>query len=385
MHLNKTFILFWILVIYANSCIVPFEPDIESRDINKYVVSGQITDISSRQIVTVSIASSVTAPKNIPVSGCYVRIFDTMGHEFAMSESDDGVYETDIDCAYLIHGNSFRVDILTPDGTNIESDFDQMNECPEIDTIYFMRRDIKDDLSSKDTKIIQFYLDVDGRNTKSRYFKWEVFETWEYHVEYPIEWYYDGRVHHVYPPDYSRKVCWSTKMTDEIYVHTTANLVENRYIGLPLNNVDNQSNKLIHGYSMLVYQYAMSETAYQYWDQMRSNSYGQGGLFEKQPLSIVGNLHNKTDPSQKVLGFFSASCAKSKRIFIDHVENFEIDFAGYCNPFSPRYGFKEVFPNEYPLYLMGDEDNWYMIFLNDECVDCLSIGGTNVKPDFWPY
>lgn len=373
------------MVISANSCIVPYEPDINSTAINKYVVSGQITDICSRQIVTVAMASSVTVPKNIPVSDCYVRIFDTMGHVFTMNETDEGVYETDIDCNYLIPGNSFRVEILTPDGTNIESDFDQMNVCPEIDSIYFMQREIKDDLSSKDTKIIQFYLDIDGGNTQSRYFKWEVFETWEYHVEYPIEWYYDGRVHHVYPPDYSRKVCWSTKMTNEIYVHATANLVENKYIGLPLNNVDNHSNKLIHGYSMLVNQYAMSEAAYQYWDQMRSNSYGQGGLFEKQPLSIVGNLHNKTDPSQKVLGFFSASCVKSKRIFIDHIENFEIDFEGYCSPTVPRYGFKEVFPGEYPVYLMGDEDNWYMIFLNDECVDCLLIGGTNVKPDFWPY
>ncbi len=385
MHLNKVSVLFLILVLSADACIVPYEPDIEAKDITKYVVSGQVTDISSHQTVTISRASSVTSPEFIPVSGCYVRIFDSAGHEFIMSESEDGVYGTDIDCAYLIPGNSFRVDILTPDGTNIVSDFDQMNECPEIDTIYFMRKNIKDDLSLRETKIIQFYLDVDGGNTQNRYFKWEVFETWEYHVEHPIQWYYDGSVHHVYPPDYSRKVCWSTKMADEIYVLSTSNLAENKYIGFPLNHVDNHSDKFIFGYSMLVYQYALSEAAYQYWDQMRSNSYGQGGLFEKQPLSIVGNLHNKTDPTQKVLGYFSSSCVKSKRIFIDHIDNFEIDFEGYCSPSVPRLGFKEVYPYEYPVYLMGDEKNWYMVFLNDECVDCLTIGGTNVKPDFWPY
>ncbi len=384
MHLNKILISVWFLELFLNSCIVPYEPDIESKDITKYVVSGQVTDISSHQTVTISRASPVTVPEFIPVSGCYVRIFDSAGHEFIMSESENGVYETDIDCSYLIPGNSFRVDILTPDGNNITSDFDQMNECPEIDTIYFMRKDIKDNLPTRNTKVIQFYLDFDGGDTPSRYFRWEIFETWEYHVDYPIQWYYDGRVHHVFPPDYSRKVCWSTKMADEFYVLTTSNLVENKYIGFPLNSVDNHSNKLIYGYSMLVYQYAMSEAAYQYWEQMRSNSYGQGGLFEKQPLSIVGNLYNKTDPNQKVLGYFGASCVKSKRIFIDHIDNFEIDFGGYCNPVVPRYGFKEVYPHEYPVYLMGDEKNWFMVFLNDECVDCLSIGGTNVKPDFWP-
>jgi hypothetical protein len=64
-------------------------------------------------------------------------------------------------------------------------------------------------------------------------------------------------------------------MADEFYVLTTSNLVENKYIGFPLNSVDNHSNKLIYGYSMLVYQYAMSEAAYQYWEQMRSNSLGR--------------------------------------------------------------------------------------------------------------
>jgi hypothetical protein len=186
MHLNKILISVWFLELFLNSCIVPYEPDIESKDITKYVVSGQVTDISSHQTVTISRASPVTVPEFIPVSGCYVRIFDSAGHEFIMSESENGVYETDIDCSYLIPGNSFRVDILTPDGNNITSDFDQMNECPEIDTIYFMRKDIKDNLPTRNTKVIQFCLDFDGGDTPSRYFRWEIFETWEYHVDYPI-------------------------------------------------------------------------------------------------------------------------------------------------------------------------------------------------------
>jgi hypothetical protein len=385
MRQTNIIILFWMLVIMLQSCIIPYEPHIDSKDINKYVVSGQITDHNVYQTVSVSMASPIGDPQFIPVSGCYIRIFDQKGNEFEMQESEVGIYKVKIDSNYLIPGNSFKVEILTTNGTSIESDFDRMSKCPEVDSVYYARKDLLSNSPRQDTKGIQFYLDLDGGNIDSRFFKWEVFETWEYHAEYPREWFYDGSVHHIFPPDYSRKVCWSTELVKNIYTLSTENLIENKYDMFPLNFVDNHTSRLMYGYSLLINQFAMSEAAYSYWDQMRINSSEQGGLYEKQPLSITGNLHNNTNPDQEVLGYFSASSVKSKRIFVRNVENLELDFPAICNPFSPRYGFREINPSDYPTFLMGDEDGWRMVFLNTECVDCLTLGGTNIKPDFWPY
>lgn len=385
MHQTKLIITFWALVFILQSCIIPFTPQIDPGDINKYVVSGQVTDFDKYQTVRISMASPVGNPEYVPVSGCAVRIFDDKGHEFAMNETEAGVYKGEIDSDYLLPGISFRLEIVASDGTVIESDYEQMNECPEVDKVYFLRKDIYSDKPYQGTKGIQFYLDLDGSDSKTRNFRWEAIETWEYHVEYPREWYYDGSVHHIDPPDYSRMVCWSTVLVKDIFTLSTANLTENKFEQLPLNYVDNHSDKLIYGYSLLVKQYALSEAAYYYWDQMKTNGFEQGGLYERQPLSITGNLYNKTDPSQKVLGYFSASCVKTKRIFIKDLEDFEIDFVGYCSPFSPRYGFRELNPSDYPTFLMGDSHGWFMVFLNNECVDCLTIGGTNIKPDYWPY
>lgn len=385
MRQTNIIILFWMLVIMLQSCIIPYEPHIDSKDINKYVVSGQVTDHSVYQTVSVSMASPIGDPQFIPVSGCYIRIFDQKGNEFEMQESEVGIYKVKIDSNYLIPGNSFKVEILTTNGTSIESDFDRMSKCPEVDSVYYARKDLLSNSPRQDTKGIQFYLDLDGGNIDSRFFKWEVFETWEYHAEYPREWFYDGSVHHIFPPDYSRKVCWSTELVKNIYTLSTENLIENKYDMFPLNFVDNHTSRLMYGYSLLINQFAMSEAAYSYWDQMRINSSEQGGLYEKQPLSITGNLHNNTNPDQEVLGYFSASSVKSKRIFVRNVENLELDFPAICNPFSPRYGFREINPSDYPTFLMGDEDGWRMVFLNTECVDCLTLGGTNIKPDFWPY
>jgi len=111
------------------SCITPYEPHINSKDINKFVVSGQVIDNSDYQTVSISKASSVGEPQYIPVSSCNVRILDDKGNEFLMQESSAGVYQVQIDNNYLTPGTSFKVVILTSDGINIESDFDQMSGC----------------------------------------------------------------------------------------------------------------------------------------------------------------------------------------------------------------------------------------------------------------
>lgn len=332
-------------------------------------------------------ASSVSDPQYLPVSGCWVRISDDKKNQFVMQESltEPGVYRAYIGSQYLAVGKSFKVDIITPDGTGIESDYDRIPPCPEVGEVYYELDEIISEFTGQPEKGIRFYTDLDAGNLESHFFKWNVTETWEYRVDYPREWYYDGTVHHIYPPDYSRKVCWLTQKIKEIYTLSTSNLDVNRYTGFPLNFASSISSRLIYGYSLLIEQSALSEEAYSYWDQMRINSTGLGGLYEKQPLSITGNLHSTTDPDKKVLGFFGASSVKSKRIFISNVPGLVIEFVGYCTPSLLRNGLKEIRPDDYPAWLMGNEDTYYMVLLSDDCVDCLYYGGTNIKPDFWPY
>jgi hypothetical protein len=367
------------------SCITPFEPDIESSEVYKYVVSGMVSDNSEIQTVSVSMASPVSDPSYIPVSGCNVLIKDSNGNEFIMTELAGGVYSGEIARNYLIPGNSFKVEIVTPDGIRIESDFDRMEECPDVDSVYFQRRDIISNVSENVTNGIQFFLDLDSRNTTTRYYRWEVTETWEYHVPYAREWYYDGSIHHIFPPDSSRIICWATEKVKNIYTLSTQNLAENKYEKLQLNFVDNKTSRLVYGYSLLVEQYSLNEISYSYWDQLRINSSEQGGLYEKQPLTIVGNMHNISDPEQAVLGFFGASSIKSKRIFVRNVENLNLEFHPICSPSALRKGLIEISIEDYPAFLYSTEDGYAEVLLSNECVDCLSMGGTNVKPEFWPF
>jgi hypothetical protein len=383
---TKNTLLFFILTFMLTSCFKAYEPEIVGSDINKLVVSGLVTDLEGNQTVKITTSSSITEQEENVVTGCTVTISDDKGNKFPMTDSGKGNYTGLIDPLYLTPGSSFKVEILTPDGSNIVSDFDQFSTCPEVDSVYYIRKDIPTIDPDKFTQGIQFYVDMNGKNTDSRYYRWEAIETWKFTADYPIEWLWDGqKVLHIYPPDYSKDTCWTTLLVRDIFTLSTEKLAENKYKQSALHFVDNTTQRLLHGYSLLIKQYSMSEAAHKYWNLLRANSTSEGGLYERQPLASKGNLHNLTHPDQNVLGFFGVSSVTSKRIFIDKVENLEVEYLSSCFP-KPmsRWGFADYAHLPKPLYLFGDANGYQMILMNVECVDCTASFGINKKPDFWP-
>lgn len=381
MHRNRFLYIIALLALMLTTCIKPYEPFIESKDASKYVVSGQVVKGEDIQYVNVSATSPISKPEYIPVTGCQVTISDDKGNNFEAADQSDGNYTFHIPDSYLTTGTAFMVSVLTPAGINIASDFDTLNECPEVDSVYYTFNDVPTTDPEVFKKGLQFYIDLNAEYTSSHNFRWEAVETWEYHASYPIEWYYDGTVHHVYPPDYTRMICWRTEMVKNIFTLSTENLEQNEYKSFPLHFVDNFSTpRLVYGYSLLIKQFALSNAAYSFWEKLRINSTDQGGLYDKQPLAIRGNLRNVTNQDQDVLGFFGVSAMKSKRIF---VSNIATEYVMDCAPIALR-GFYEITPRDYPAYLYGDEYGYSLALLLPECVDCLVSKGTNVKPEFWP-
>lgn len=371
-------------MLVLSSCVKEYSPKIKGSDLNKYVVSGQITRGDNTQTVNVSFTSSINKPAYIPVAGCTVSINDNQHNNFPMADMGNGDYSTMISPKYLVPGNAFRVNIITPEGDSIVSDYDTLTSAPQVDSIYYIRKNVESPIPWQSSLGIQFYIDLNGTNANSRYYRWNIYETWEYHTLYPLEWYYDGVIHHVNPPDYSRYTCWRTRKIPKIFTLSTANLSHNKYNDLPLQYVDNKTPRLAYGYSMLVEQVSLSRAAYNYWDQLRINSTQEGGLYEKQPISIIGNMHDLTHPGNEVLGFFSATSATYKRIFIRSVPGLPLHFNTYCSSSVLMFGLSEIPATDYPAYLKAGKEGPLMVELGHECIDCLLQGGTNVKPSFWP-
>lgn len=367
------------------ACIKPFNPQIEGNAVNKLVVSGMITDIEGYQEVNISYSSPINVPEYNPVSGCIVNILDNNGNIFLMSEDEPGKYRAWFGKENLIPGTSYKVTVYTPEGETIESSYDTLMPGPSLDSVYYFIEDIP--TSDPDVYIrgIQFYVDLDATGFECRNYRWEIAETWEFHAVYPAEYYYDGKFHQIVPPDYSRMVCWANTRVKNVYALSTKTLSQNVFLKYPLHFVDgHSSSRLGILYSILVSQQSLSESAYNFWEQVRINSNGLGGLYETQPLAIKGNLLNFTNPGRDVLGFFYASSVSSKRYFYKDIEGLELDFSNNCNetalPISGWPGFRK---SEYPVYYIYKEGGALRI-LSDQCIDCRLSGGKTIKPSFWP-
>lgn len=350
MRQNNIWLIAALFTLMFSSCIKRYEPDIPRNEAVKFVITGQVTKGADVQRINVSTSAPITDPSYkyyVPVKGCVVRILDDKGNAYRLTDLLNGNYETVIPDSKLVGGTSFKVELVTPKGIQIVSDYDKLEECPDVDSVYYLL----DQLPSADPflqiKGIQFYIDLNGINTNCYNFRWEIHETWEYKAEL-------ARTEKL-------RTCWMTEDVRDIYTLSTRNLTENRYKLLPLHFVDNvSSQRLLHGYSLLIKQYSLSDAAYEYWEKIRINNTEQGGLYTKQPLQIKGNLHNITYPNQQVLGFFGASQIKTKRIFVNRIIELPLEY-------------KEC-----------EEDPDPMVPEPPYCFDCLLSGGTNVIPDFWP-
>ncbi len=346
---NKFSLLCVLLFIIQTSCIKRFDPEIQSTDAVKFVVTGQVNKGDEIQRVNISTSSPVSNPKLYPVAGCNVKIIDDKGNLYLADDMLNGNYQIFIPQSELSVGSSFKVDIFVPGGVNLVSDFDQIHDGPDIDTVYYQVEQLPAEKPSTELDGIRFCLDLDATAFTTRYFRWEATETWQYKAKLA------SSVSGV-------KVCWSTAPIKSIYLVSTKNLTQNKYTRFPLHFVDNISSpRLSFGYSLLVRQYAMSEASYNYWQKIQENSTEQGGLYEKQPLAIKGNIRNISDPDQIVLGFFSANTVKSKRIFVQSVQGLPVLYVD-CEP--------EADPRVKP---------------DPRCFNCLLSGGTNIKPAFWPF
>lgn len=362
---------------------------IEQTDAVKFVVTGQVNRGDQVQVIDVSTSSPVGAPKYIPVTGCTVAIIDSNGVSYAATDKKNGKYEVIIPPAALVPGVSFKVDILVPGGTHIVSDYDRIHECPDLGDVYYELEVVPTENPRIPAQGIQFFADLDAENVSTRNFMWEVTETWEEHAALPIEWYYDGKLHHILPPSDSLTYCWHTNTKKNVFTLSTNSLSQNKYRRFKLNLVDNYSSqRLVYGYSLLVRQFALSDAAFDYWNKIQNNSNDQGGLYEKQPMVVKGNLHNLSNPDQQILGFFGAGDVKSKSIFVKDVEDMEIMFDPGCTAdglIPRRGGLKGIPTSFYPAYLWATLTGYSLILLENSCYDCRLGGGDTIKPAYWPW
>ena len=371
------------------SCVERYYIDEGSAMIPKIVVDGMITDQDSIQRILLSKTSSPEYPVIIPLSNCQVSVFDFDGDEFKFDELTDkpGVYQGLISASYLQPGNRFRLFFKTETGEEFESSFEEILPCPPVDSLYYEITSIPTSDPDIDVQGLQFYLDFKAPDDYGRYYRWELEETWEYHSAWPITMYWAGKLYFITPPDYSLFYCYKTGPVNQIFILSTNRLVRNNFERYKLHFVNNLTQKLMHHYSLLLNQYSISNEAYDYWATLIKNNQESGGLFDNLPALVRGNIHNIYNSDEIVLGYFSVSSVKSKRINLKNIQDLPFDNGPVCSAKKFEERFYAIPRGDWPYYLLYIENHEtgkrVLSTANPECFDCTMLGGTTEKPSFF--
>lgn len=377
----------WILlaVLLVSSCIERYNPGAELNFKPKLVIAGTITPGEGEQEIVISESSSSETPEFIPVSGCRVSVEDDKGNSVSFSESrGTGHYYGTLDERYVVIGDRYRLHVKTPEGKEYVSSYEELLACPEVDAVYYELQTKQTTEPGVTEKGLQFFIDFKGSNNYGHFYRWQLTETFEYHSTWPLDKWLDWDGYHdLSKPDYSNFICYKTDKLKDIFVLSTDGFTQNSYSKYKLHFVKDQTQQLQHKYSLLVRQYSLTESAHNYWENLRKNNQETVDLFGKQPANVKGNIHNVNDSTDVALGYFGVSDVRSKRIMVLPFEGLSFDHVYHCRPLVID---GPLPPDERPLYFAAGEDALgvrYVGLAGPECIFCTMHGGTTEKPSYW--
>jgi hypothetical protein len=359
-------ILFFALVA---RCTVEFFPDKDKNQV-QLVVEGMITDQDRANRIKLSTSTPIGTPLvRKAVKGAILTITDENGIITTLTESPAGTYLTDSTEFRGRIGGRYSLNIKI-NNVNYETDFIEMKPVPAINSLYYEKEVIT---SSGDTSDIEegckIYVDSYDPSGKCLFFRWDYNETWEYRIPYAV----------------TNKVCWVDQRSDEILIKNTSQYNQARVTKYPILFISNKTDRLKDTYSILVNQYSLNESEYNFWERVQSISQNVGSLYDITPMAIPSNIRCSTNPEEIVLGYFSVSAVAQKRLFI-HDKFFGLpNFYVYCATDTltgqlPETGLNTEF---WVIEDYGDEPlPFWVITTFKECADC-STRGTKARPPFW--
>jgi len=367
-------------VLLIQGCVYEFYPK-SGKSENTMVIYGFISNEHKAHKIEVSTSSSIFQNEKIPVSGAIIYLHNDCGDSILLIEKEMGSYYTPETYAGEL-GVKYMIDVSIPEGDHYKSDYVELIDVPDIKglSIEYIEKGVTPTTKAK--KGFQCYVDTDGSNSKQKYLRWELEETWEIETPFPVSYFWDGiTISTVYIP----RRCWRSGKIDDLFIGSSSNNQSNSLTNFPLSFTTDDTERLRIRYGITAKQYALTQEAYNFWKGVIDNTNLQGSMYNKQPYRVVGNIKNVDHPGEVVNGYFEASEMKSKSfaargLFGNLPKTFD-----NCTSYGPFLGDsilanpKLLPPNTYMYVVVGG----YMAVPDLPCIFCKNAGATEIKPDFW--
>jgi hypothetical protein len=372
--LIKLIVIIVSITLIIQSCIYEFTPQAVKLE-NLLVIYGMITNENGPHEITILKTKAINTKVNQPVRGAKVSIFDDKGNTVPLTEDSVGKYHTPETFAGEI-GVKYKLSIELQEGKKYESDYVEILDVPDISELEAEKMTKLATGTSLESSGYQFYITTKPGTSEQKYYKWDVFEDWEFRLPYRVFSYWDGTIlYQIDPP--IPYICYTRAQFNDIYISDTRNFQTNYITHFPLNFTPG-STKFQYKYGIYVRQYALSEFSYKYWHSAMENNQPDP-LYSKQPYQLIGNLRCISNPNETVFGIFEASAVKSKGI------------TAYLPAPEGDYGCHGVdLTGVFPQNLVGLPPGWIavvglnLVFLtNKGCIYCKYNGGTEIRPDYF--
>ena len=404
----KLFITVFFVVTIC-TCIDPFKPDLSGYD-SLLVVEGLITNEKAPYQVHLSRTMQGINSVVENVTDAIVSVFDETGYKTKLRNFSGGIYKTDSTVFIGAVGKTYTLDIVTHDGKEYKSEQCTMLPVPEIDCLYYENSVGFTNNQSETHEGISIYLDSKPGEEINMNYRWAFEETWKFRVPFPKKYVYIDSAH-VNPIASVKEFCWKQQNSSDILIHSISPGESNIISKEPLCFISpDLSDRLSIQYSILVKQYSVSDKEAGFWNNLKKVNEISGDIFGSQPFTVISNISNINNPSERVLGYFEVSAVSQKRKYITFPELTKLNLPfyhydcarietspdDYCKGFGKgtsscipptwnelyRMWTSAKFVLVEPVYIPDTKKLFKLVFTTPECADC-EYTGTFEKPNFW--
>jgi hypothetical protein len=385
--------ILWIVAVFAG-CRKVYTP--EEISINHlYLTVDGLINMGANSISSFKLTRSQklddTVP-SIPELGAAVSIQPVnSGISYNLKDTgSNGIYVSD--ALTLDMTGQYILSVITSDGTKYNSDPVIPKQTPPIDSLNWT---VGFD-GAVDSQAVNVFVNTHDPSGNTRFYRWDFTETWAHESLHKIFYLIQNKkIVYVSDTTLHNWHCWTDAPSTNILVGSSNGLSGDIISQAPVNKIFQNDPRMDIKYSILVRQYALDASAYDYWLQVQKQSQALGGLFDIIPAQLIGNMHNLSQPSEPVYGYVSASSVQQQRIFISNE-----DLPGWksvpsqkCTQdiFTPDPGLGQDIDGYYNIdpnftfyhFDFDSNGNEVQILITPGCIDCTFQGGSTSKPPYW--
>lgn len=367
-------------IVLSVGCKDPYVSAYKAPPAGYLVVEGYISGNSATQF-RLSRTIPLPGDSTLPVeTGAAVEVQGSDNSVFPLTDQGGGVYN-DTNALPLTTAVTYRLHIKTRNGEEYLSDTVAYRPTPPIDSLSWVQNG---------DHSVEIYVSTHDPANNTHYYLWNYDQTFEYHSAEESDYYFDKTLDSVLPRTDQVYRCWLSSSSNSIFVASSTKLAKDEIYEQPLKNIPPDDIQLSVLYTILVRQYALTDSAYMFLSRMQKNTESLGSIFDAQPTSLPTNIHCLTNPKEPVIGWVSAGTVQQQRLWISRSQ-VKTNYAFICNgddfnvPID-KVSIAKYFDDEYtPVTLTQDRGGaWVWLANFTQCLVCTVRGGTNHAPSYWP-